>query len=64
MKLKDIKLCTATSNLTVQEAKYRGKYIFVSSVDLNELVEIYTAVVGKKGQLINKSDYLSFQMDK
>ena len=49
--------------MSVYEAKYMGSYQFTSDVDLKQSVHLFTSVVAKNGQLINKGDYLSFDMD-
>ena len=63
-KLRDIKLRTTTpSNIAVYDAKFTGKYQFVSEVELEETVFVYTSILGRNHILINEGDYLSYRQN-
>lgn len=45
------------------EAKYTQGYQVLSEVDNTEDICLYSAIVGRNGDIINKNDYISFEKD-
>ena len=57
-----MKLSTLSAT-TVYEAKWQNGYQVLSEVDFDDRVELYSAVVGKNGSMVNLEDYVGIEVD-
>ena len=61
IKFEDIELSTAMHNkISMKEALYQHGFQLLSEVSHDENIQLYSAVVGKSGKILNIGNYLTF----
>ena len=60
---KEVSIQTPQKVMKIQEARFQHGYQFISNVGYSQKVDVYGAVVGRNGTLINSTDYVSYEGD-